>query len=94
MYGWAVKLSRAWQKTSRPADAVTAAGCADRQERVDDRERGRSRGVADAVLTSAASTSRTAIVVLSEPVPVVVGTATSGRNGRSGARPPPIGAFT
>ena len=46
------------------------------------------------VLTFAASTSSTAIVVLSDPVPVVVGTATSGTSGRDGARPPPIGAFT
>ena len=32
----------------------------------------------------------TQIVVLSEPVPVVVGTATSGLSGLTGARPPPL----
>jgi hypothetical protein len=45
-------------------------------------------------LTFSASTSSTQIVVLSEPVPVVVGTATSGLSGLTGARPPPTGAFT
>ncbi len=55
---------------------------------------GRSRGWLIPVLTLSASTSSTQIVVLSEPVPVVVGTATSGFSGLTGARPPPTGAFT
>ena len=42
---------------------------------------GRSRGWLMPVLTCAASTSRTHTVVLSLPVPVVVGTATSGSSG-------------
>jgi hypothetical protein len=44
-------------------------------------------------LTLRLSTSRTQIVVLSDPVPVVVGTATSGLSACSGARPPPTGAL-
>jgi hypothetical protein len=44
-------------------------------------------------LTLRASTSRTQIVVLSDPVPVVVGTATSGFNGLTGARALPTGAL-
>ena len=34
------------------------------------------------------------MLVLSDPVPVVVGTATSGFTGFSGDRPPPTGALT
>jgi hypothetical protein len=46
------------------------------------------------VFTFSARTSSTQIVVLSAPVPVVVGTATSGGSGCSGARPPPTGGLT
>jgi hypothetical protein len=52
---------------------------------------GRSRAWLMPVLTLSDRTSSTQIVVLSEPVPVVVGTATSGLSGFSGARPPPTG---
>ena len=55
---------------------------------------GRSRGWLMPVFTCWASTSRTQIVVLSLPVPVVVGTATSGLSGWRGARPPPTGLLT
>ncbi len=43
------------------------------------------------VFTFSASTSSTRIVVLSAPVPVVVGTATSGLRGELGALPCPSG---
>lgn len=45
------------------------------------------------VLTRRSRTSSTQTVVLSAPVPVVVGTATSGFSGRAGARPAPIGGL-
>ena len=54
---------------------------------------GRSRAWLIPVLTCSFSTSRTQIVVLSEPVPVVVGTATSGLSGFVGFLPPPTGAL-
>ena len=94
MYGRAVKLSSAWQRTSRPDAAVTSGGCVSVSSGSTTASTGRSRAWLMPVLTFAASTSSTAIVVLSDPVPVVVGTATSGTSGRDGARPPPIGAFT
>ena len=50
---------------------------------------GRSRGWLMPVLTCSDSTSSTQIVVLSLPVPVVVGTATSGSSGLAGAWPCP-----
>ena len=46
------------------------------------------------VFTFRESTSSTQIVVLSAPVPVVVGTATSGWSGFTGALPPPTGLLT
>ena len=52
---------------------------------------GRSRAWLMPVFTFSDSTSSTQIVVLSEPVPVVVGTATSGFSGLTGALPPPTG---
>ncbi len=55
---------------------------------------GRSRGWLIPVFTCWARTSSTQMVVLSLPVPVVVGTATSGLSGRVGARPLPTGALT
>jgi hypothetical protein len=55
---------------------------------------GRSRRWLIPLLTRSDSTSRTQTVVLSDPVPVVVGTATSGLSGWAGARPPPTGALT
>ena len=52
---------------------------------------GRRRAWLMPVLTFRARTSSTQMVVDSEPVPVVVGTATSGSNGWTGlARPPPV----
>ena len=55
---------------------------------------GRSRAWLMPVFTRAEITSITQIVVLSEPVPVVVGTATSGLSGSDGACPLPTGALT
>ena len=55
---------------------------------------GRSAGWLIPVFTCSASTSSTQIVVLSAPVPVVVGTATSGSSGRLGACAFPTGALT
>ena len=55
---------------------------------------GRSRAWLIPVLTFSASTSSTQIVVLSAPVPVVVGTATSGLSGLAGFWPPPTGLLT
>ena len=52
---------------------------------------GRSRTWLMPVFTLSESTSITQIVVLSAPVPVVVGTATSGSSGLTGALPPPTG---
>ena len=54
---------------------------------------GRSRGWLIPVFTCSASTSRTHTVVLSAPVPVVVGTATSGSRGLTGDAPFPTGAL-
>ena len=54
---------------------------------------GRRRAWLMPVLTFRASTSSTQMVVDSEPVPVVVGTATSGSSGDVGARPAPTGAL-
>ena len=55
---------------------------------------GRSAGWLIPVFTFSDRTSSTQIVVLSAPVPVVVGTATSGCSGFSGWRPPPTGLLT
>ena len=54
---------------------------------------GRSRGWLMPVFTRRASTSSTQTVVLSAPVPVVVGTAISGLSGLTGARARPTGAL-
>ena len=54
---------------------------------------GRSRAWLMPDFTFSDSTSSTQIVVLSAPVPVVVGTATSGFSGTVGARPAPTGTL-
>ena len=77
-----------------PALAVTAGGCDIVRSGSTTAIVGRRSGWLMPVLTCSARTSRTQIVVLSEPVPVVVGTATSGFSGWSGALPPPTGALT
>ena len=76
---------------SIPAAAVTPAGwesvsCGSTTASV-----GRSRAWLIPVFTFSARTSRTQIVVDSAPVPVVVGTATSGLSGFFGARARPTG---
>ena len=77
-----------------PADAVTIAGCVIVRSGSTTARVGRNRACEMPVFTSSARTSSTQMVVDSAPVPVVVGTATSGRSGCSGARPPPTGALT
>ena len=54
---------------------------------------GRSRGWLIPVFTLRLSTSSTQTVVLSLPVPAVVGTATSGLSGFAGVRPLPTGTL-
>ena len=74
---------------------MTTAGWVIGERRVD---HGQRRAAAAAwlmpVFTLSDSTSSTQIVVLSAPVPVVVGTATSGSSGCSGACALPTGALT
>ncbi len=78
---------------SIPADAVTPAGWVSVSSGSTTASVGRSRAWLMPVLTLSASTSSTQTVVLSAPVPVVVGTATSGLSGLAGARPPPTGGL-
>ena len=54
---------------------------------------GRSRAWLMPVLTFNDSTSSTQMVVDSDPVPVVVGTAISGLSGFAGGRPAPTGGL-
>ena len=77
-----------------PQLAVTIAGCVIVRSGSTTASVGRSRAWLMPVLTLRASTSRTQMVVDSDPVPVVVGTATSGSSGVDGARPSPTGALT
>ncbi len=77
-----------------PAAAVTPAGWVTVRSGSMTASVGRSAVWLIPVLTRCASTSSTQTVVLSAPVPVVVGTATSGSSGSVGAFPPPTGALT
>ena len=74
-----------------PLAAVTPAGWVTVSAGSTTARVGRSRGWLMPVLTFWASTSSTQMVVLSAPVPVVVGTATSGLSGLLGALPWPTG---
>ena len=78
---------------SIPAAAVTPGGWVALRSGSTTASRGRSAGWLMPVFTLSASTSITQIVVLSLPVPVVVGTATSGSSGCCGARALPTGAL-
>ena len=78
---------------SIPAAAVTPAGWVSVRSGSTTARTGRSRAWLIPVLTFSSSTSSTQTVVLSAPVPVVVGTATSGLSGFDGARPPPTGGL-
>ena len=78
---------------SIPAAAVTRVGWVKVSVGIDDRHRGRRAGWLMPVFTCSDSTSSTQIVVLSDPVPVVVGTATSGSSGLVGACALPTGAL-
>ena len=85
----------ACMSASSPTAAVTAGG----QPTVSSgsREiasRGRRCWCEMPVFTRCSGTSRTATAVTSEPVPAVVGSATTGRSGPGTARPPPIGGLT
>lgn len=77
-----------------PHAAVTAAGWLRVSSGSTTAMVGRSRAWLMPVLTRSASTSSTQMVVLSDPVPVVVGTATSGSSGWAGDWPRPTGTFT
>jgi hypothetical protein len=79
---------------SKPDAAVTDAGWVSVSSGSTTARTGRSRGCEMPVFTCWSTTSSTQMVVLSLPVPVVVGTATSGRSGWLGARPFPTGALT
>ena len=70
-----------------PAAAVTSGGWVRVSRGSTTASVGRSRGWLMPVFTCSDSTSSTQIVVLSLPVPVVVGTATSGLSGSAGAAP-------
>ena len=74
-----------------PEAAVTIAGWVRASRGSTTASVGRSRAWLIPVFTLSASTSSTQMVVLSDPVPVVVGTATSGLSGSLGGRPAPTG---
>ena len=76
-----------------PAAAVTIAGWVVVRDGSTTASRGRSAGWLIPVFTFRDSTSSTQIVVLSLPVPVVVGIATSGSSGWAGACALPTGAL-
>jgi hypothetical protein len=78
---------------SIPAAAVTIAGWVRVRVGSTTARVGRSLGWLIPVLTCCERTSRTQIVVLSLPVPVVVGQATSGSSGFTGDAAPPTGAL-
>jgi hypothetical protein len=78
---------------SIPAAAATPAGWVALRSGSTTASLGRKAGWLIPVFTFKASTSSTQMVVLSLPVPVVVGTATSGSNGCCGARAFPTGAL-
>ena len=78
---------------SIPAAEVTPAGWVSVSDGSTTASVGRRRGWLMPVFTFWASTSRTQMVVDSAPVPVVVGTATSGLSAFFGARPCPTGAL-
>ena len=77
-----------------PAQAVTCDGWLKVSDGSMTASVGRSRAWLIPVFTLRDNTSSTQTVVDSAPVPVVVGTATSGSSGPGGCWPPPIGALT
>src|SRR3954447_2369071 len=90
----AVQDSSAWQTMSIPLAAVTSAGRLRVSSGSTTASAGRSRGLLMPDFTRSDRRSSTQVPVLSEPVPAVVGTATTGGSGPSGDRPPPMGALT
>ncbi|KAF7174493.1 hypothetical protein CNMCM6106_008935 [Aspergillus hiratsukae] len=90
----AVQDSSEWQRTSRPEEAWTAEGMVrvlsgSQMPRVGLRLR-----CAMPVLAFLDTRSKMAVPVVSEPVPAVVGTATSGRRAFVTGSPLPRGALT
>src|ERR1700709_1112517 len=79
---------------SIPDDAVTMGGWVIVSSGSITARVGRRRGWLIPVFTRRLSTSSTHTVVLSAPVPAVVGTATNGFRALTGALPSPIGALT
>ena len=79
---------------SIPAEAVTPAGWVSVSSGLTTARLGRSLAWLIPVFTRSERTSSTHTVVLSAPVPVVVGTAISGFSGLTGARARPTGALT
>ena len=79
---------------SMPADAVTPGGWLSISSGSTTASAGRRPGWLIPVFTRRSSTSSTHTVVLSAPVPVVVGTATRGFSGWVGLTARPTGAFT
>ncbi|GAA1754463.1 hypothetical protein GCM10009810_12840 [Nostocoides vanveenii] len=79
---------------SNPVAAVTPVGWVNVSSGSTTASVGRNASCDIPVLTDSPITSRTHTVVDSEPVPVVVGTAISGRSGSMGDRPAPTGRLT
>ena len=84
----------ACMSASSPTAAVTAGGQPIVSSGSQIASRGRRCWCEMPVFTRCSGTSRTATAVTSEPVPAVVGSATTGRSGPGTARPPPIGGLT
>ena len=94
LYGLMVNDSAAWVSTSRPVFAVTAAG-ADREfSGSTSATVGRMCWWEMPVFTCRSRKSMTMTVVVSLPVPAVVGRAINGFSGPGTGVPLPMGAFT
>src|SRR4249920_3835375 len=90
----AVNDSSAWQSTSNPLAATTSAGSVYVHVGSTSASDGLSRADAMPVLAFSASTSHTAMPVVSLPVPHVVGHAMCGGSAPGTGFPAPTGAFT
>lgn len=86
--------SSEWQRTSRPEEAWTALGMVRVLRGSQIPRVGLSARCATPVLAFLDTRSKMAVPVVSEPVPAVVGTATSGFKGLVIGRPLPRGALT
>ena len=90
----AVQDSRLWQRTSRPDDACTAEGIVRVFRGSQIPKVGFKVRCAMPVFAFLATRSNIAVPVVSDPVPAVVGTATSGKRAFVIGRPFPSGALT